>query len=828
MRDKVVRQTEIPLPATVGTVSAGTGTFRLPHLLSTLFGRDTDIAGLRALLEREDVRLISLTGAPGIGKSRLAIEVAHDWHQSTGNDVRFVQLASISEPSLLLPTIALGFSMVETEDDSLIDRLAAWLRSQPSILVLDNFEQIVNASSDVVDLLLHAPALTIIVTSRTALRVRGEYEWNVLPLPEPRDQDRSSPESLESNPSVAMLLDRTWSGRRGNVLTSENAPSISGICTRLNGIPLAIELAAPWLRLFSPSDLLERLDRGFAFLSGGSRDLPDRHRTLSNAIGWSDQLLDPDERNLFRQLSVFRDGWTFPAAVAICSDLPSEDVTGSMASGLSSLLDKNLVVRVDDGLENPRFSMYEMIHDYARSQLKKTDDSSTLHERHAVFYQALVHTAVPHLYQKDQAIWLERLERELGNIRSALRWMIDRGARLPALRLASGLENFWLIHDHLGEGQRWLEECLSMSGHHYPSSEARARSSLATLLMRRGEYERAERLHKRTLEFAQEEGDDELRAETLMSLGNLHFIAGDLSIAANHFHWALGIGQRMSEARIIARASNHLGEIERFTRKDADAARHYENSLALWRDVAVRERIAIVLHGLAPVVARLGDPHRAINLFKESLLISWELRHFHGAALCLSGIAGLIESMCADPVDAARLLGAANAMRESIGVRWQPVDVAEFDRSVSAVCRCLDSERYQRAFAEGADLDSNQAVDLAKLVLDSGLVAESSKASRMSAPIARGGLSRREFEIAHSVARGLTNREISECLHISEKTVEMHVSNAFRKLGFRSRLQLAAWVSSHHGAAGTAGYQVSVARHSIENTGENTGTSPIS
>ena len=798
----------------------------LPHLPTRLFGRDEDLRGLLELLTRNDVRLLTLTGAPGIGKTSLSFAICHAWQTDSGRPVHFVELGAISDPALLLPTIALGLNVERPRGGSLLERIAAQIGGQASLLVLDNFEQILTASSSIVDLLLRCPRLTVIVTSRSPLRVRGEYEWDVLPLRVPSRQEVNHLDSLKANPSVALLLDRSDAGRTYSALTSENAEQIAAICARLGGVPLAIELAAPWLRIFSPADMLERLNRGIDLLRGGARDVPKRQRSLSNAIDWSDNLLETHERRLFHQLAIFRYGWSLEAAEAVCHVDVDSDESGSVVDGLSGLLDKSLIYSVPTSEGSPRFSMLEIIREFALERLIQAGEYDATACRLAGFIRSFVHAAVPHLYREEQAVWLERLERELGNIRLTLRWFLDHGDRLSALQIAAELENFWLVHDHISEGQRWLEECLSIESGSHNSSEAKARRALATLLMRRGNYDRSETLHQQSLTFAQLSGDDELRAQTLLDLGSLHFIAGDIVNASAHYDRALGLGRRTGDWRTIARALNQLGEIERFRHEDAAATAHYEDSLAIWRELAERERIAMVLHNLAPVVGRLGNRQRAADLFRESLGISWELRHLHGLALCLSGIAGFSDTS-RDSTMGIRLLGAADAFREMIGVRWQPVDRDEYERGLQRLSSVVKADAVIRALEEGSNLTPSDSVELATALLDGRLLVPTDPETRAGQTIPRGGLSRREYEVAEHVARGLTNREVAAILHISEKTIEMHVSNALRKLRIRSRSQLAAWLSdlSRRTESHTETHWKSPL---VEpNAGENTGSSPI-
>ena len=321
-------------------------------------------------------------------------------------------------------------------------------------------------------------------------------------------------------------------------------------------------------------------------------------------------------------------------------------------------------------------------------------------------------------------------------------------------------------------------------------------------------------LHRKTV--------TKLAAQALLDLGSLHFIAGHLDLARTHFDRALALGKRHANRRTTARALNQLGEIERFSDNGPAAVQQYEASLAIWHELEERERIAMVLHNLAPVVARLGDRQRAIEQLRTSLGISWELRNAHGLALCLVGIAGLRWKERSNASIAAALLAKADALRESIGVQWQPVDRAEFERSEQQVRKALNDEEFSESWRAGSGLDTGRAVELAHELLGGMPSQRGSAARRAHVEVIRGGLSRREYEVAIHVARGITNREIADHLHISVKTVEMHVSNALRKLGFRSRVQLATWQADHQRAT-----QSTYRDCSQKTQGRIPGTSPI-
>ena len=769
-----------------------------PHLpiepLTPLFGREDDLRNVQSLIAEDGVRLVTLTGPPGVGKTRLAFALYAGWERPAGERAAFVPLNAVSDASLVLPTIAYSLSVPQEGGAPLIERIAALLGEDPALLALDNFEQVVTAASDVLELLRRCSRLTIVVTSRAALRVRGEYEYQVAPLALPDAEHPRPLAELAANPAVALLVDRARAGQAGITLTQANAAALAAICVQLEGMPLAIELAAAWLKLFPPDRLYERLTHDLELLRAGARDLPERQRTLMNAISWSDNLLDEAERQLFHTLAVFGEGWSLSAAQAVCTidDEPLDE--RALLDGLSSLLDKSLIQRHIDGSTEPRFRMLAMIRHYAVRQLGTTERADAVRQRHAAYYLRLVEEAEPHLYGAAQAEWLERLETELGNLRAALRWLIDRRWKAEALRFAGGLENFWLVHDHLDEGRRWLEEALSLDVQIDQRAEAEARRALASLMLRIGDYLRAGLLYRTILAFAREQRHDALERQTLIDLASVYFISGYLDEARGHFRQVLELARQAGDWRLVARTLNQLGEIARFRGDDALAEQRYRQSLTLWQQLAERERIAMVLHNLAPVVARLGDRRHAAELFRQSLVISRELRHMHGAALCLLGIAGVVEGDRAAAIDAARLLSAAEALRATIGVQWQPVDRAEFERSRTAVLARLDDETFGSAWNDGKALSLDAAAEIALKLLGTMLAAGVVERRRTRPTRLPGGLSRREYQVAQHVALGLTNREIANLLSLSEKTIEMHVSHSLAKLDVRSRAQLAAWL----------------------------------
>jgi predicted ATPase/class 3 adenylate cyclase len=575
----------------------------LPVQPTALIGREHEVATIGQLLRREDVRLVTLTGAGGTGKTRLGIQVASELRAVFAEGVCFVSLAPINDPMLVMPTIAQAFGIRDGLGQPLSARLAEVLQQKQVLLLLDNFEQVVGAASQVADLLTSCPQLKVLITSREVLHVRAEHEFAVPPLALPDPAHLPELAALARSPSVALFLQRAQAARPEFQLTTTNARAVVEICVRLDGLPLAIELAAARMKLLSPKVLLARLGQRLAMLTGGARDVPTRQQTLRNTIEWSYQLLNAWEQQLFRWLSVFVGGCTLQAAEAVCTG--SDDGVGQVLDGVASLVDKSLLQRMEqtgEGSEEPRFLMLETIREYGLELLTANGEGEVTRQAHADYFLRLAEEAEPALKGPLLVAWMERLEQEHDNLRAALQWALEGGKAEMALRLGSALERFWVVRGYRNEGLAFLERALA--GGAGVASNVRAKALLATarLAFVQSNYDQGEVLAQESLALFQELGDRRGIALSLDRLGMAAWRRGDFSAA-----------------RVLM-----------------------EEDRALFREVGDRDRVAWSLFTLGLLNNKQGKYTRASALFEESLALFRELGNKRGIAASLTQLAGTL------------------------------------------------------------------------------------------------------------------------------------------------------------------------------------------
>ena len=600
----------------------------LPAPLTHLIGRKQDVAAVRNALLRGEVRLLTLIGPPGIGKTSLSIEVARDIHAAFNDGAYFVALAPLSDPSLVLATIAQTLGVKETAGQPLLETLKIALHTQRRLLLLDNFEHLLEAASLVVELLEACPGLKALVTSRAALHVRGEQLYAVPPLLLPDLTHLPATVVLARTPAVALLVERAQAVLPHFRLTEQNAAAVATICVRLDGLPLAIELAATRIRLLSPEALLARLEQRLSVLTDGARDLPPRHRTLRAAIAWSYELLDAGEQRLFRRLGVFVGGCTLEAAPAVCNAdgvLPV-DVT----NGIASLLDKSLL-RLHAGAEGElRFVMLETIREYALERLAASGEMHVIRRRHAAYYLALAEEAEPQLRGAEQDRWLARLEMEHNNLRAALAWAFGGGDGEVGLRLAGALGPFWYVRGYFSEGRTWLEAALAIP----PDSGERTRewivartmtlTAAGLVALEQGHHPQGIALAEEALALSRELSDRYGMAQILELLGFIAF-SSDPSRATALMENALALSRELGDRYGIAETLHRLGDFAREQGEYARATALLEESLSVCRELGNQHESALVLNGLGDVASYQGDFARAAVLYKEALSLLREL-----------------------------------------------------------------------------------------------------------------------------------------------------------------------------------------------------------
>jgi predicted ATPase/class 3 adenylate cyclase len=574
----------------------------LPVQLTSFVGRERVIAEVRALLEQ--TRLLTLTGAGGTGKSRLALQVAAELLPAFKDGAFLTDLSSVTDPALVPSVVARALAVPEVAGRSIVEAVQERLRDKELLLVVDNFEQVVEAAPLLEALLTAAPKLKVLVTSRVVLALRGEQAYAVPPLDLPDPQRLPDLHTLDKLEAVRLFTERARTVRPAFQLTDENAPAVAEIAARLDGLPLAIELAATRTKVLTPEQMLPRLQQRLALLTSGARTLPDRQRTLRNAIAWSYDLLEAAERRLFARLSVFTGGWTLDSAEAV-SD-PGELGLDAL-DGLASLVDKSLIRRSEPPGQPSRFSMLETIREFGLEQLEASGDLEPVQRRHAEHFLGLAAEAEPHLTAADQGVWLDRCEQEHANLRAALRWAIDRGQAGPAQAAAGALWRFWQQRGHLAEGRRWLDEALAMPSGQAPTAErAKALAGAGGIAWWQEDLAAARRFYQEALAIARQLGDPARIAEALYNQAFLAGAEGQFDTAARLFEESRELSRQAGDEAGVARAE-WMSTIRDLAAGNWDPPiARAEEAVATWRQTGDRLQLADALVWLAVVYARAG------------------------------------------------------------------------------------------------------------------------------------------------------------------------------------------------------------------------------
>ena len=776
----------------------------LPVSPTRLVGRDRETAAVGELLRRTEPRLVTLTGPGGVGKTRLALQVAAEVADAYADGVAFVPLAPITDPALVVPTIAGALGLRESAGHSLRDTLRAYLRAKRLLLVLDNFEHLLVAAPQVADMLAACAGPTVLVTSRAPLRLRGEQEYPVQPLALPDLSRVPAMGDAIASSAVQLFVERAREASPSFALTEANAAAVSAVCRRLDGLPLALELAAAWVKLLPPTALLARLDRALPLLGGGPRDLPERQRTMRNAIAWSHDLLTPTEQVLFRRLAVFAGGFTLDAAEAVVA--AAGDPDAAVLAGVLALVDKSLVRR-DDGTADeksiaPRFGMLETVREYARERLAASGEAEAIGRAHAAYFLDLAERAEPEMTGSEEPAWLARLDAEHDNLRAAFAWAMERSEVETGLRLAGALFWFWFTRQ-AAEGHDWLERALATHGDVAPAVRAKAilvAGALAWWVEK--DDRRAVSLTEESLAIRRCLGDQRGMAVALHHLAHLALWRGDLGRTEALAEQGLALARAVGEPHTIA---NCLGSLAVVARQRGDLARSREllgEALALFRRAGHRWSIAAVIGALAEVARDRGAPAEAVALYHERMLLyrdegdapprlrrpgQWAVAEALRGAAMIAAAEGRWEA-------AARLFGAAEARHEAIDIPVAPGSQDAHGRAVNAVRAELGEAAFGAAWSAGRALSIDRVVDETASLAAALAAGTPAATARPNLPA---GLSEREVEVLRLVATGMTNAQVAERLYLSPRTVAAHLRRIYDKLGTSSRADAVRFTVEH-------------------------------
>jgi predicted ATPase/class 3 adenylate cyclase len=735
----------------------------LPVQPTLLVGRENEVAEVVALLRREGARLVTLAGTGGTGKTRLSLQVAAEMLDQLSDGVWFVELSALTDHNLVLPTIAGVLGVKETSGQPLIETLKGYLKEKEVLLVLDNFEQVVDAALHITQLLAACPKLKILVTSRVPLRLRGEKEYPVPPLllPDHRPGHLPPLERLTQYDSVRLFIERASDIKTDFKVTNESAPAVAEICVRVDGLPLAIELAAARVRLFTPEALLSRLSSRLNVLTGGARDLPARQQTLRGAIDWSYDLLDDGEKQLFRRLAVFIGGSTPEAIEAVCN--ADRDLQIDVLEGVESLVTKSLL-RQDAGSNGePRFMMLETIHEYAREKVEEIGETEGLRREHALYFMKLCEEADIQFRGANLPEWLDKIQSEQDNIRALLQWALEaeNGDLETGMRTAGSLSRFWGKRGNWQEGRNWLTRLLmsdsgmssdmqfsAISSMQQSRTIGRAKA-LGAAASFQGERELALSLATDALTLARELDFKQGIADGLHGLGYYLHIAGNLEeclpfyresldisrqlhdyqgmtnnlarlgdVAAERedyvsakalYEEALSLNRRVGNKSGISACLSGLGEMARLQGDHESAEGYYEQALGIGREIRSRNTILDLVGNLGHVRLHRGDVQAAYDLFSEGLRLAEQQGAWDYVDNYFIGMAG-VQAYRQQPRTAATLFGVVDQLKEAAGIPIQPADRQEYEHYLAVASVQLDPNTWNTLWMEGRAMSMEQAL----------------------------------------------------------------------------------------------------------------------
>jgi non-specific serine/threonine protein kinase len=706
--------------------------------------------------------------------------------------VWFVDLSAISDASLVIPATAQVLGIREGGPQSELESVKRAIGDRQLLLVLDNFEQVVAAAVELVEILSEAPRLKVVVTSRAALRVSGEHEFAVPSLGMPGRMYPPDAEGLTQYEAVALFVQRAEATSRDFQVTNANAPAIAEICARLDGLPLAIELAAARIKLLPPEALLARLSNRLQLLTSGARDRPERQQSLRRTIDWSYELLGADEKTLFRQLAVFSGGWTLEAAEAIMS------VPGEVVDGLIALLDNSLVRQQQTTRAEPRYRMLETVREYALEQLQLSGEIDAVRRRHADYFVSFAEAAEAKLQGLPSMYWLDRLQDEHDNLRAVVHWALETRQVELALRLSGAMPRYIGARGHLNECQRWLESALPFGESISAPVRARALRLAGHIAWVRGDYGLARTRGNESLAVYRGLGDESGVAQALLDLGHVAQHQENPEQATAAYQESLMTYRKIGDPVGAAAALNGMAVLARGSGDLESARRLGEEGLAIYRERGDSRSVALCLNNLGRVARDLTDWPQATELCVESLTLFGELSDRWGVAMVLSNL-GIQAERLGDADRALSLFGASEALREaatgSAILSVSPAEYVAYETAVAAARAAKGESAFAGLWQAGRELGLPEAIALG--VRTDGADADRRSSETRTDAAVEDDLTARERQVAVLIARGHTNRQIAELLVISEWTVDTHVRHILTKLGQRSRAQVAAWVAQH-------------------------------
>lgn len=704
----------------------------LPVQPTPFLGRQAVVEQILELLRQDDVRVLTLLGTGGIGKTRVALEVAARQIELFPDGVYFVALSPLTDHALVAETILQTLGLRAASGSSPEELLLTELGNRQMLLVLDNFEPVVAAASVIARLIALCPGVKTLVTSQLALRLRGEREFVIPPLEIPRPSlwaatlTEATPESnllrlpdgsvnldsLSRYAAIALFVARARDVKPDFTLTATNAAAVVEICRRLDGLPLALELAAARLKMLSPQAILTRLSRQLDLLTGGSRDLPERHHTLRAAIAWSYDLLTEEKRAVFRRMAVFAGGWTLEAAEAVCA--PTLDAF----DGLSALIDQSLVGQREEADGEPRFWQLETIRAFAAEGLEASGEAEAVRAAHTRYFLDLAERTQREARGPNARLWLTRLEREHDNFRAALARARDMGELVIGLRLATALSGLWQSHGHEREGAHWLQELLSLAEPLIASGaaddELRAAHAWGlgrqgALLVYLGEYERAKPLLERCLAAERALGDRDRELRTLNMLGVAAQLRDDWEVAAQWYEQGLVVAREAELHDLGTTLLNNLGDLAYYQGDYQRAATHYLEHLTLSERIGDRAGVTVGQQNMGRTTLRQGQLEEASHLLRQSLAGAWQLRDPRRIAEGLEGLAALVSAR-GEATHAARLLGTAANLRETLGTPQPKSERADIEVAVAAARAQVGADAWAAAFVDGRQQPLEQVV----------------------------------------------------------------------------------------------------------------------